>query len=88
MRRQLVSLGRGRTTLLTMRPLAPSGFGHKARNDWVPDPEGRTYEDGRPMMVVSNKDSWNCPDYFEQCREDWENIANVAYPARATTERP
>ena len=32
--------------LLTMRPLAPSGFGPKARHDWVPDPEGRTIRMG------------------------------------------
>jgi ATP-dependent exoDNAse (exonuclease V) alpha subunit len=64
--------------LLTMRPLTPSGFGPKARHDWVPDPTGRTHPDGRPVMVVSNRDSWNCPDYFERCREDWESIANTA----------
>ncbi len=64
--------------LLTMRPLTASGFGPKARHDWVPDPQGRTHPDGRPVMVVSNRDSWNCPDYFERCREDWESIANTA----------
>lgn len=64
--------------LLTMRPLTESGFGPKSRHDWVPDPAGRTYADGRPMMVVSNADSWNCPAYFERCREDWETIANTA----------
>ena len=64
--------------LLTMRPLTESGFGPKSRHDWVPDPEGRTYPDGRPVMVVSNRDSWNSPEYFEQCREDWENVANAA----------
>lgn len=64
--------------LLTMRPLTPAGFGPKARHDWIPDPEGRTHPDGRPVMVVSNRDSWNCPQYFEQCREDWEKVANAA----------
>lgn len=64
--------------LLTMRPLAPTGFGPKARHDWVPDPEGRTHSDGRPVMVESNPDSWNSIAYFERCREDWENIANQA----------
>ena len=64
--------------LLTMRPLALDGFGPKVRHDWVADPTGRTHPDGRPVMVVSNRDSWNCPDYFERCREDWENIANDA----------
>ncbi|HEV7659325.1 MAG TPA: MobQ family relaxase [Allosphingosinicella sp.] len=64
--------------LLTMRPLTPAGFGPKARHDWVPDPEGRTHPDGRPVMVVSNRNSWNCPSYFERCREDWEKVANAA----------
>jgi len=64
--------------MLTMRPLTASGFGPKARHDWVPDPEGRTHPDGRPVMVVSNRDSWNCPEYFERCREQWEHIANAA----------
>jgi ATP-dependent exoDNAse (exonuclease V) alpha subunit len=64
--------------MLTMRPLAAHGFGPKARHDWVADPTGRTHPDGRPVIVVSNADSWNCPDYFERCREDWEIIANDA----------
>ena len=64
--------------LLTMRPLENSGFGPKARHDWVPHPEGRTHADGRPVMVESNPDSWNSIAYFERCREDWENIANKA----------
>lgn len=64
--------------LLTMRPLTPAGFGPKARHDWVPDPAGLTHPDGRPVMVVSDRASWNCPDYFERCREDWENVANTA----------
>jgi ATP-dependent exoDNAse (exonuclease V) alpha subunit len=64
--------------LLTMRPLTVEGFGPKSRHDWVPDPTGRTHPDGRPVMVVSNADSWNSPAYFERCREDWENIANGA----------
>lgn len=73
--------------LLTMRPLCAEGFGLKSRHDWVPDPTGRTHEDGRPVMVVSNKDSWNSPDYFEHCREDWENIANAALQQAGSTER-
>ena len=73
--------------LLTMRPLAAEGFGLKSRHDWVPDPSGRTHEDGRPVMVVSNKDSWNSPDYFEQCRLDWENIANAALEKAGSAER-
>ena len=64
--------------LLTMRPLTPEGFGPKARHDWVPDPTGRRHPDGRPVLEVSDKASWNCPNYFERCREDWENIANTA----------
>jgi MobA/MobL family len=38
-------------------------------------------------MVVSNKDSWNSPDYFEHCREDWENIANAALEMAGSAER-
>lgn len=73
--------------LLTMRPLSDDGFGAKARHDWVPDPSGRTHPDGRPVLVVSDKDSWNCPAYFEQCREDWENLANRALAAVGSNER-
>jgi ATP-dependent exoDNAse (exonuclease V) alpha subunit len=73
--------------LLTMRPLCAEGFGLKSRHDWVPDPTVRTHEDGRPVMVVSNKDSWNSPDYFEQCRVDWENIANAALAKAGSAER-
>jgi len=64
--------------LLTMRPLAEHGFGPKSRHDWVPDPNGRTHPDGRPLMVESNADSWNSAIYYEQCREDWERTANDA----------
>lgn len=64
--------------MLTMRPLAEAGFGRKSRHDWVPDPSGRAHADGRPVLVVSNENSWNCPAYFERCREDWEKIANDA----------
>jgi ATP-dependent exoDNAse (exonuclease V) alpha subunit len=64
--------------MLTMRRLSPDGFGPKSRHDWIPDPSGARHPDGRPVMVVSNKDSWNCPDYFDQCRLDWERIANEA----------
>lgn len=71
--------------LLTMRPLVAEGFGLKSRHDWVPDPAGRLQPDGRPVMVVSNARSWNSPEYFEQCREDWETIANRAL-ARAGVE--
>jgi ATP-dependent exoDNAse (exonuclease V) alpha subunit len=71
--------------MLTMRPLTEEGFGPKSRHDWIEDPSGRTHPDGRPVMVVSNEDSWNCPAYFDRCREDWENIANTAL-AQAGTE--
>ena len=73
--------------LLTMRPLTDEGFGPKARHDWVPDPTGRTHADGRPVMVVSDTGSWNCPDYFERCREDWEGIANAALKDAGSDER-
>lgn len=73
--------------LLTMRPLTEAGFGPKSRHDWVMDPEGRTHPDGRPVMVVSNRDSWNSPDYFEQCRLDWEIVANAALERAGSAER-
>jgi ATP-dependent exoDNAse (exonuclease V) alpha subunit len=73
--------------MLTMRPLAADGFGKKSRHDWVPDPEGRTHPDGRPVMVESNADSWNSVTYFEQCREDWENVANAALERAGSAER-
>jgi hypothetical protein len=61
-----------------MCALAETGFGPKARHDWVPDPHGATHPDGRPVMVESNPDSWNSTVYFERCREQWEIIANKA----------
>ena len=73
--------------MLTMRPLVDGGFGNKVRHDWVPDPDGRTHPDGRPVMVVSNAKSWNCPDYYERCRADWENTANAALARAGSAER-
>ena len=73
--------------MLTMRPLTNDGFGFKSRHDWVPDPTGRTHDDGRPVMVASNAQSWNCPDYYERCREDWENTANAALEKAGSAER-
>lgn len=73
--------------LLTMRPLTEAGFGPKARHDWVPDPEGRTHADGRPVMIESNPDSWNSIAYFERCREDWEIIANKALEDAGSDQR-
>ncbi|ESZ87936.1 MAG: hypothetical protein Q27BB25_06405 [Blastomonas sp. CACIA14H2] len=73
--------------MLTMRPLTETGFGPKSRHDWVPDPSGRTHPDGRPVMVESNADSWNSTVYFEQCREDWEHIANAALERAGSAER-
>lgn len=73
--------------MLTMRPLVAEGFGNKVRHDWVPDPTGRTHEDGRPVMVVSNTQSWNCPEYYERCREGWENIANAALERAGSDQR-
>lgn len=64
--------------LLTMRPLTTEGFGAKSRHDWVPDPGGRSHPDGTPVLVESNRDSWNSPAYFDTCRESWERIANEA----------
>ncbi len=73
--------------LLTMRPLTATGFGPKSRHEWIPDPSGRTHPDGRPVLVISNLDSWNSPDYFDQCREDWERIANEALEKAGSDER-
>lgn len=73
--------------MLSMRPLTPDGFGPKSRHDWVPDPSGARHPDGHPVMVVSNRDSWNCPDYYERCREDWERIANAALERAGSAER-
>jgi ATP-dependent exoDNAse (exonuclease V) alpha subunit len=73
--------------MLTMRPLSEGGFGPKSRHDWVPDPEGRTHPDGRPIMVESNADSWNSVVYFEQCREDWEKVANAALEQAGSDQR-
>lgn len=73
--------------MLTMRPLVAGGFGNKARHEWVPDPSGRTHPDGRPVLVVSNAQSWNCPDYYERCRENWENVANAALERAGSAER-
>lgn len=73
--------------LLTMRPLTDGGFGPKARHDWVPDPDGRTHPDSRPVMVESNPSSWNSIAYFERCREDWEHIANEALEAAGSDQR-
>lgn len=75
--------------MLTMRPLAATAgdFGPKVRHDWVPDPTGRTHADGRPVMVASNAQSWNCPDHYERCREAWENIANAALAKAGSAER-
>lgn len=73
--------------MLTMRPLTDSGFGKKSRHDWVPDPDGRTHPDGRPVMVESNADSWNSIAYYETCREDWETLANAALERAGSAER-
>lgn len=73
--------------MLTMRPLTDTGFGKKSRHDWVPDPQGRTHPDGRPVMVESNTDSWNSTAYYEKCREDWETLANAALARIGSPER-
>lgn len=73
--------------MLTMRPLTPDGFGPKSRHDWIPDPDGARHPDGKPVLVMSNHDSWNSPAYFDQCREDWERIANAALERAGSAER-
>lgn len=73
--------------MLTMRPLAPDGFGDKSRHDWVPDPSGQLYPDGRPVMVASNADSWNLATNYEKCRADFEARANAALERIGSAER-
>ena len=75
--------------MLTMRPLAlePGGFGPKVRHDWIADPTGRTQPDGRPMMVASNSQSWNCPEFYESTRLAWENVANAALERAGSDQR-
>lgn len=73
--------------LLTMRPLTSDGFGLKSRHEWIEDPTGARHPNGRPVMVTSNRSSWNCPEYFERCREDWERVANQALAHAGSDER-
>jgi ATP-dependent exoDNAse (exonuclease V) alpha subunit len=72
--------------LLTLRPLCDGGgFGPKSRHEYIPS--GRTHMDGRPVMIESNPDSWNSANYYEQCREGWENTANAALARVGSAER-
>jgi len=73
--------------LITMRHLSEEGFGPKSRHTMVPDPSGKTHPDGRPILVPSNKDSWNTPEYFESCRERWEIAANKRLSEIGSEER-
>lgn len=73
--------------MLTMRPLVEGGFGNKVRHEWVPDPSGRMHPDGRPVMIESNAQSWNSAEYYERCREAWENIANEALARAGSDQR-
>lgn len=73
--------------LLTMRPALQDGFGPKSRHEWVPHPDGLLRSDGRPVMVVNNAQSWNCPAYFDRCREDWEKLANAELARIGSNER-
>ena len=73
--------------MLTMRPLTEDGFGKKSRHDYVHDPEGRVREDGRPVLVMNNEESWNSPVLFERAREGWEAHANAALQAAGREER-
>lgn len=74
--------------MLTMRPLTANGFGLKSRHDFVPDPEGRTHPDGRPVMIESNSESWNSSEFYENtCRVEWERAANVALARVGSSER-
>lgn len=74
--------------MLTMRPaVEPGGWGQKVRHDWVACPQGRTHDDGRPIMIESNSQSWNSAEYYERCREDWENTANAALARVGSDQR-
>lgn len=73
--------------LLTMRPLTADGFGLKSRHEFIPDPSGRVFPDGRPVMVESNRDSWNSVEYLEKCRESWEVLANRALAEAGSSAR-
>ncbi len=74
--------------MLTMRMLTADGFGPKSRTDRVPDPEGRTHPDGRPVMVESNPNSWNSVEFYEiKCRQEWERTANDALARMGSPER-
>lgn len=73
--------------LLTMRPLDGDGFGKKSRHDYVHDPEGRTHPDGKPVLVMTNGESWNSPELFERFRENWEASANRALERAGTEAR-
>lgn len=64
--------------MLTMRPLDGDGFGKKSRHDWVHHPDGLTHDDGKPVLVMNNAESWNSPALFDQARQDWEKKANDA----------
>lgn len=63
--------------MLTMRPFTETGFGKKSRHEMVPDPEGRTHPDGRPLLVPSNPLSWNDAGFYEKSRENWQHLANA-----------
>lgn len=73
--------------MLTMRHLTEEGFGLKSRHDWVPDPEGRTHPDGRPVMIASNARSWNLASSYEECRASFERLANDALQRAGSTAR-
>lgn len=73
--------------MLTMRPLDGDGFGKKSRHDWVRHPEGLTHEDGKPVLVMSDAESWNSPALFDHAREAWENAANDALARAGSAAR-
>ncbi|RYM05714.1 MobQ family relaxase [Sphingobium cupriresistens] len=73
--------------LLTMRHLTVEGFGLKSRHEWVECPQGRTHEDGRPVMVESNAQSWNSATLYETIRAAWEKAANDALQRAGSRER-
>ncbi len=46
--------------------------------DWGHHPDGLTHNDGKPVLVMSNAESWNSPAFFDQASETWEKAANDA----------
>lgn len=65
--------------LLSMRPLKEDGsFAKKSRHDYVLHPEGLAHEDGTPVRVIDNPESWNSVELLTQSRVGWQDRVNRA----------